>query len=453
MKKSNQNILFWALLLFFLIFGIYYLYILEMPNIVSNVIENKAVDLSKMGQFGDSSALLNTLFSGLAFGGVLLTILWQIKNEGSNRQSDRRSQFENIFFNMTQTFEHIIEGLVIKVETGNQFERAVGDLLNNGGEGNADGGQSKTTNKLEEIRGRAVFKYIYTEVKVDGMQLYDSIKANGIDAFTTAMDGTLDHYFRYLYRILKFIDESTLIDEEQKYEYSSMFRAQLSSYELILIYYNGLSKFGKEKLKPLLEKYCTLKNLRVDDVVIVDTLASDGVLSEVMVEEPYSISAIIHNPNYNGNWVKILINTIVGSLAVVILLSTISEFLNDYLFKHIFSLSFFKTNSAALIGALLMFILCRIANLIDNYVHIKVRNCSFDSAFDKFRYFLSYYYDATMLEIVIPLIVSLLYLCGSHDWYGYGFITYTIMIIMYLSVNPLISMAFAAIQMYRNKTE
>ena len=32
--------------------------------------------------------------------------------------------------------------------------------------------------------------------------------------------------------------------------------------ELVWIYYNGLSEYGEEKLKPLLERYAMLKNLR-----------------------------------------------------------------------------------------------------------------------------------------------------------------------------------------------
>lgn len=46
-------------------------------------------------------------------------------------------------------------------------------------------------------------------------------------------DGSLDHYFRYAYRILKYIDESKLIDEEDKEDYSAILRAQFSCYELL----------------------------------------------------------------------------------------------------------------------------------------------------------------------------------------------------------------------------
>lgn len=77
-----------------------------------------------------------------------------------------------------------------------------------------------------------------------------------------------DHYFRLLYRILKYVDESKLIsDYDEKYEYTAMLRAMLSRYELVWLYYNGLSPYGEEKLKPLIEKYAMLKNLR-DELLV-----------------------------------------------------------------------------------------------------------------------------------------------------------------------------------------
>ena len=76
-----------------------------------------------------------------------------------------------------------------------------------------------------------------------------------------------DHYFRLLYRILKFVDDSKVItDFNQKYEYTAMLRAMLSRYELVWLYYNGLS-YGAKKLKPLIERYAMLNNLRTELLV------------------------------------------------------------------------------------------------------------------------------------------------------------------------------------------
>jgi hypothetical protein len=45
-------------------------------------------------------------------------------------------------------------------------------------------------------------------------------------------------------------------------------RAQLSAYELLLLFYNSITSFGKEKFKPLIEEFHLLKtvpkNLLID---------------------------------------------------------------------------------------------------------------------------------------------------------------------------------------------
>jgi hypothetical protein len=67
----------------------------------------------------------------------------------------------------------------------------------------------------------------------------------------------LDHYFRNLYHIIKYIDEE---GGPKAHRYTSLVRAQLSASELILLFYDGLSKEG-EKFKPLIEKYALLEQL------------------------------------------------------------------------------------------------------------------------------------------------------------------------------------------------
>lgn len=74
----------------------------------------------------------------------------------------------------------------------------------------------------------------------------------------------LGHYFRNLYNILKFINKSKV---DNKKDYSNFLRAQLSSQELILLFYNCLSDKGNEKFKPLIEKFQFLKNLPKDSLV------------------------------------------------------------------------------------------------------------------------------------------------------------------------------------------
>lgn len=48
----------------------------------------------------------------------------------------------------------------------------------------------------------------------------------------------VDHYFRHLYRIFKYIYEAKVLkgNNKKKYEYSAIVRPMLSEYELIYLY-------------------------------------------------------------------------------------------------------------------------------------------------------------------------------------------------------------------------
>jgi hypothetical protein len=97
-------------------------------------------------------------------------------------------------------------------------------------------------------------------VPMDEYELF-SFVVFGFNA-TCASDGSdFGHYFRTLYHLIEFIDQS-FIDE--KAYYVGIVRAQLSTDELTLLFYNGLSEQG-ENFKPLIEKYALLKNWRMHD--------------------------------------------------------------------------------------------------------------------------------------------------------------------------------------------
>ena len=71
----------------------------------------------------------------------------------------------------------------------------------------------------------------------------------------------LGHYFGNLYSTLKFVDRSSVAN---KMVYADMLRAQLSSHELLLIFYNIFSDMGSEKMLLLAHKYNLLKHLPKD---------------------------------------------------------------------------------------------------------------------------------------------------------------------------------------------
>lgn len=196
-------------------------------------------------------------------------------------------RFESTFFNLLKFHQDIVNNLKI---TYGEFEIVEG-----------------TTTLIEFIsEGRKSFEKVYNEVvivsedeeflkKFPDIFQFDPFKVtdyydqsyldiNRRDSEITVFKGVrsvlnmfglegfarckqisgFDHYFRSLYRLIKFIDEAdeTIIPPKEKYKYAALVRATLSQFELVLLYYNCLSNAGNIKFKPLVEDYSLLKNLR-----------------------------------------------------------------------------------------------------------------------------------------------------------------------------------------------
>lgn len=227
------------------------------------------------GQFGDMFGAVNALFSGLAFVGLIITLILQRRELELQRQEltltrkemeeqtaefEKQNEtlkiqrFENTFFNMLSQFQEVVNSL---------------------------SAQYKSHRTEIVVEGREIFKAAYEEMPVfienpEGngefrrfKGILNTIKNEGLEGYVKAdVPTNFDHYFRLLYRILKFVNESKVItDFDEKYEYTAMLRALLSRYELVWLYYNSLSDYGVEKLKSLIERYAMLKNLR-DDLLV-----------------------------------------------------------------------------------------------------------------------------------------------------------------------------------------
>lgn len=247
----------------------------------------------KPNEAGDTAGLVNGLFSALAFAGVIYAIFlqrnelelqrkeladtraeFQIQNETLKRQ-----RFENTFFNMLQLQQQITDNITYS------YSYNV-DLRSSHTAYSSTGFQEIKVDR----KGREVFHEAFELAphEIDDDTIYTGMREllthQGLKGYEDNFTPTyFDHYFRHLYRIFKYIATSPLIKEEDRYEYSSMVRAQLSRYELIWLYYNGLSLYGVDKFKPLIEKFALLKNLRTDMLV-------EGLETEVS----YSQQAFAH---------------------------------------------------------------------------------------------------------------------------------------------------------------
>lgn len=239
---------------------------------------------TEQGLFGDQFGAVNALFSGLAFAGLIFTIILQKKElalqreeltqtreelKGQKEQLEEQNKtlkiqrFENTFFQMLTQFQEIVNNITYSYKS--------------------------LSDEVHTVKGREAF-YESFEVAVHETKLQDwnpvhinhkyvgmrdIIRSLGYAGYMESYTPTyFDHYFRFLYRIMKFIQTSPLVSSfEEEYEYTCMLRATLSRYELVWLYYNGLS-YGKERLKPLIERYAMLNNLRGD--LLADKLDEFG---------------------------------------------------------------------------------------------------------------------------------------------------------------------------------
>lgn len=235
-------------------------------------------DLQERGTFGDKFGALNSLFSGLAFAGLIYTIYLQQEELRLQREELRQTReemarqtkefdeqnktlqiqrFENTFFNMIGFLQQIVQGLSVNTIRPNQIKK------------HESTGRIRREFATEEItlKGIPVFEETYwtTSVWLKGI-----IESSGMDGFNSRGISLFDHYFQYLYRIMVFVDTSFSVpDFETRYRYMAMLRDHLSRYELIWLYYTGLSNKG-QNLKALIEKYAMLRNLRKELIVATD---------------------------------------------------------------------------------------------------------------------------------------------------------------------------------------
>jgi hypothetical protein len=90
----------------------------------------------------------------------------------------------------------------------------------------------------------------------------------------------LGHYFRHLFQTVNFIDKqpSSLLSYDDKYEYIKTLRAQLSTQEQVLFFFNSMSKLGyswEKKYesapnKQLITKYNLIKNIPKEYIATLD---------------------------------------------------------------------------------------------------------------------------------------------------------------------------------------
>lgn len=202
------------------------------------------LDFRNTGQIGDTIGGIMGPFVAIAAAILTFLAFWvQFKANEQQRKDIALERFESNLFQLIQIQEEITNNL--SFTPTDSADRLYGSIFH----------------------GRQVFQILYREKTFPYWGIENGIREKGIISYEEDKDvNVLDHYFRHLYRVFKFIDEAPIFvnDKNKKYEYACIMRASLSQYELIMLFYNCLSSNGREKFKPLIEKYAIFNNLRVE---------------------------------------------------------------------------------------------------------------------------------------------------------------------------------------------
>ena len=253
-----------------------------------------------VGTFGDGGGLVNAFFSFLAFLAVVITMYMQSRKDSQDKQNGARMQFEQEFFAMVEMLENIVSHLRFTdykpVEDAKLINDIVSQFYKNTGTEDDD---EEELPKPVVVEGRDVFKYIYVDRENYNLIKYVESQKDlrmTTEAQEMCFDGTLDHYFRYFYRILKHIDESKLLDQlddpdKERTYYAHLLRAQLSNYELKMLFYNGLLGENPQTIKKLIERYAMFNNLRAWELGKYQKAYYQAILDEEIIEDPDDFDA------------------------------------------------------------------------------------------------------------------------------------------------------------------
>jgi len=193
------------------------------------------MDREELGQFGDSWGFVTSVFSALAFIGVLFNNGMQRKalkqaTRISTEQASfiRHQQFESSLFQMLGLLQEILKDIDISGtshRTGRDCFKVFYEIDLRRAYYNSLTRKRKLT--LEPI----ALKFYKVNIGLVFNRVYEKRQQD------------LGHYFRFLYNIFKFISESDL-DQKYKKKYANLVRAQLSNYELLMLFYNCMSAHG-----------------------------------------------------------------------------------------------------------------------------------------------------------------------------------------------------------------
>jgi hypothetical protein len=239
--KNDNGSIRWILVLAvgLTVIGFVFLLWFVYETIASNLIQSAAgsTTIAAWGQFGDFIGGFIGIFFTIV--GVFLlyeTLTLQREELKESRKAFVKQGFEDTLFKMISTYQDIVKDISVV-----------------DGVGNVSNGKDYFMQQKELFTNGFIPVYNIFQCNRDAISAYEE--------FYSINKNDIAHYYRTLYRIFRFIEDSEF-DFKDKMRYGKTVRALLSEAELFFLYYNAHTDYGKNFVT-LINKYNIIKHLPI----------------------------------------------------------------------------------------------------------------------------------------------------------------------------------------------
>jgi hypothetical protein len=221
-------------------------------------------DIGARGQLGDSFNIVTSFITSLTLVFLVIGVLYThaqykklLKDSDEQKESSNRASFENSLFKMIALHNDVVNSMKVTKET------------------EYSGGQGLRKEQFVTT-GRECFLIFYEylvskythppNTNNDRLPIETDAIKNAFDELYNFYGHHIGHYFRRLFHIIRFIDDSKLIPETEKYGYGRIVRSQLSNVEIKLLLYNALTPKGND-FSNYISKYKLLKGIAGEELL------------------------------------------------------------------------------------------------------------------------------------------------------------------------------------------
>ena len=175
------------------------------------------------GSFAVLAAIVAVILQSVELSGQRIELARQANEAQQSKEALIQQGIENSIFEMMRTHIELVNGLDLRTKEDGNIIATGRDCFKSFYTSMARSYREKKTKHVEPVARYYAYKALWHK--------------HGDD---------LGHYFRFLYNSFKFIADT---NEETRYKYGRLFRAQLSDSESLIIFYNCLSDRGRPFLK------------------------------------------------------------------------------------------------------------------------------------------------------------------------------------------------------------